>query len=63
MAVSVFRKGNSLNSLAISLAQLGEIRMKNGRHDAADEAFNECVNVCLSSGNIFIESRAREGLW
>ena len=62
-AIPVFRKFNSMNSLAISLVQIAEIRMKDGRWKDAEIAFNECVEVCKSSGNIYIESRAREGLW
>ena len=63
MAVPVFRMSNNLNSLAISLVQIAEIRLKDGRLQDAENAFNECVDVCFTSGNIYIESRAREGLW
>ena len=46
MAVPVFRKSNNLNSLAISLVQIAEIRLKDGRLQDAENAFNECVDVC-----------------
>lgn len=63
LAVPVFRKENNLNSLAISLAQLGEIAFRSGDHSSALEAFDECVDVCVMTENIYIESRVRRDLW
>lgn len=62
-AVPVFREMNSLNSLAISLAQTGEILMKKGLTAKAAEAFDECVAVCVETDNIYIESRGQNGLY
>ena len=62
-AIPVFREQNNLNSLAISLAQSGEIYMREGHVSNAADAFLESVSVCQESDNIYIESRARNGLW
>ena len=62
-AIPVFRELNNLNSLAISLAQSGEIYMREGHISNAADAFMESVSVCQESDNIYIESRARNGLW
>ena len=62
-AIPVFREQNNLNSLAISLAQSGEIYMREGHVSNAADAFMESVSVCQESDNIYIESRARNGLW
>lgn len=62
-AIPVFREQNNLNSLAISLAQSGEIYMREGHVSKAADAFLESVSVCQESDNIYIESRARNGLW
>jgi DNA-binding CsgD family transcriptional regulator len=63
MAVPIFRDGNNLNSLAISLAQLGEIAFNAGDIMAAEKAYEECIEVCMNTGNKYIESRARKDLW
>ncbi len=63
VAVPVFREQNNLNSLAISLAQSGEIQMRKGRLVQAAEAFQESIGVCLQTGNKYIESRCRNGMW
>lgn len=62
-AVPVFRKFNNLNSLAIALVQIGEIQAESGIKVESFNAFMEGVDVCTKSGNIYVESRAREGLW
>lgn len=62
-AIPVFREGNNLNSLAISLAQIGEIAFNAGDLLEAEKAFEECAEVCISSGNKYIESRIRKDLW
>lgn len=62
-AIPVFREQNNLNSLAISLAQSGEIYMRTGHLSNAADAFLESVSICQESDNIYIESRARNGLW
>ena len=62
-AVPVFREGNNLNSLAISLAQIGEIAFEAGEVSAAEKAYEECLEVCTDTGNKYIESRVRKDLW
>ena len=62
-ATSVFRDQNNLNSLAIALAQQGEIYARTGKTVKAADCFNECVEVCQNTANIYIESRGRKGLW
>lgn len=62
-AIPVFRATNNLNSLAISLAQSGEIKMKKGQKTMAEAAFAECIDVCESTDNMYIESRGRKGMW
>jgi DNA-binding CsgD family transcriptional regulator len=62
-AVPVFRDGNNLNSLAISLAQIGEIAFEAGEVSAAEKAYEECLEVCTDTGNKYIESRVRKDLW
>lgn len=62
-AVPVFREENNLNSLAIVLAQIGEIAMQEGDENRAQAAMDECLDVCRNTSNIYIESRARKGLW
>lgn len=42
-------KDNNLNSLAISLVQLGEIAFKAGDTSSAIKAYNECVKVCTDT--------------
>ena len=62
-AVPVFKTQNNLNSLAISLAQQGEIYSRAGNRAMAEDSFMKCVEVCQNNGNIYIESRGRNGLW
>lgn len=62
-AIPVFREINNLNSLAISLVQLGEIAFMQGRIHDAGNAYNECVDICVKTKNIYIESRVRKNLW
>lgn len=62
-AIPVFRQGNNLNSLAISLAQLGEIEFRSGDIQTAIDSYDECVKVCIETGNVYIESRVRKDLW
>ena len=62
-AIPVFREINNLNSLAISLVQLGEIAFMQGRIHDAGNAYNECVDICVKTKNIYIESRVRKDLW
>ena len=62
-AVPVFREMNNLNSLAISLAQTGEILMRKGQISQSSAAFLESIEVCIESGNKYIESRNRNGMW
>jgi DNA-binding CsgD family transcriptional regulator len=62
-AVPVFKTQNNLNSLAISLAQQGEIYSRAGNRAMAEDSFMKCVEVCQTTGNIYIESRGRNGLW
>lgn len=63
LAIPIFREGNNLNSLAISLAQLGEIAFKAGDVCAAEKAYDECLDICIKTKNIYIESRVRKDLW
>ena len=62
-AVPVFREMNNLNSLAISLAQMGEILMRKGQISQSSAAFLESIEVCIESGNKYIESRNRNAMW
>lgn len=62
-AIPVFREANNLNSLAISLAQMGEIAVRSGDLAAAKKVYDECVDVCTGTKNIYIESRVRKDLW
>lgn len=63
MALPVFKKVNNLNSLAITYAQLGEIAAERGNISAADAAFNESIRIADGIKHIYIESRARKGLY
>lgn len=63
MALPVFKEHNSLNSLAITYAQLGEIAAQRMDVAAADAAFNESISVSRSIKHIYMESRAQKGLY
>lgn len=63
MALPVFEEYNSLNSLAITYAQLGEIAVIRYDTAAASEAFGKSVSVSRSIRHIYIESRALKGLY
>lgn len=63
MALPVFEEYNSLNSLAITYAQLGEIAAIRYDTAAASEAFGKSVSVSRSIRHIYMESRALKGLY
>lgn len=63
LALPVFRKFNSLNSLAITCTQLGEIAALNNKVEQARAFFTEAVAICQGMNHIYMESRAREGLF
>ena len=63
MALPVFEEYNSLNSLAITYAQLGEIAAIRYDTAAASEAFGKSVSVSQSIRHIYMESRALKGLY
>lgn len=62
-ALPVFKEQNSINSLAITYAQLGEIAAINGDMEQADIAFNESIALSCSIRHIYLESRATKGLY
>lgn len=63
MALPVFEEYNTLNSLAITYAQLGEIAAIRYDTAAASEAFGKSVSVSRSIRHIYMESRALKGLY
>lgn len=63
MALPVFEEYNSLNSLAITYAQLGEIAAIRYDTAAASEAFGKSVSVSRSIRHIYMELRALKGLY
>lgn len=63
MALPVFEEYNSMNSLAITYAQLGEIAAIRYDTAAASEAFGKSVSVSRSIRHIYMESRALKGLY
>lgn len=63
MALPVFEEYNSLNSLAITYAQLGEIAAIRYDTAAASEAFGKSVSVSRSIRHKYMESRALKGLY
>lgn len=63
LALPVFKKQNNLNSLAITYAQLGDIAFHNGDIEGAAAAFNESVRISAGIGHLYLESRARYGLY
>lgn len=63
MALPVFEEYNSLNSLAITYAQLGEIAAIRYDTAAASEAFGKSVSVSRSIRHLYMESRALKGLY
>jgi DNA-binding CsgD family transcriptional regulator/tetratricopeptide (TPR) repeat protein len=63
LALPVFISQNSLNSLAITYAQLGEIAAWKGNVAEADAAFTESIKVSQSIRHIYMESRASKGMY
>lgn len=62
-ALAVFRKTKNHNSTAITLAQLGDIASAEGKTETAAELYGESIEICMKSGNIYVESRNRKGIW
>lgn len=62
-SLPVFRAQNNHNSLAITYCQLGDIAAANGEIAASEKYFKEAIGVCQEINHIYIESRARKGLY
>ena len=62
-ALPVFQELNNLNSLAITYCQLGEIEAINGETAASEKYFEEAISACREINHIYMESRARKGLY
>lgn len=63
LALPVFQQQNNQNSLAITYCQLGEIAAVNGDVAASDMYFEKAISVCKEINHIYMESRARRGLY
>ena len=62
-ALPVFQEQNNHNSLAITYCQLGDIAAANGEVAASEKYYEEAIAVCKEINHIYIESRARKGLY
>ena len=62
-AYPVFKEQNSLSSLSITCAQLGDIAAANGNIHEAIGYYEESILHSGTIGNIYIESRAARGLY
>jgi predicted ATPase/DNA-binding CsgD family transcriptional regulator len=61
-ALKVHRESGDQIGVALSLVQIGFIRLCSGEWEAAADRFAECVRVCESSGNVWYHMHARWGL-
>ena len=62
-ALPVFSEKNNQNSSSITYVQLGEITARNNNYNEAEHSFNEAIKICKSINHIYMESRARKGLY
>ena len=62
-ALPVFLQQNNHNSLAITYCQLGEIAAVNKEVAASEEYFEKAISLCKEINHIYMESRARNGLY
>ena len=62
-ALPVFLEKNNQNSSSITYVQLGEIAARNNNYKKAEHSFNEAIKICKSINHIYMESRARKGLY
>lgn len=62
-ALPVFLEKNNQNSSSITYVQLGEIAARNNNYNEAEHSFNEAIKICKSINHIYMESRARKGLY
>ena len=62
-ALPVFQQQNNFNSLAITYCQLGEIAAVKRQIAASEKYFENAISVCREINHIYMESRARDGLY
>lgn len=62
-ALPVFLQQNNYNSLAITYCQLGEIAAVNKEVAASEKYFENAISLCKEINHIYMESRARNGLY
>lgn len=62
-ALPVFLERNNQNSAAITYVQLGEIAAGKGNCHNAEKLFNEAIRICEGMNHVYMESRARKGLY
>lgn len=62
-ALPVFLERNNQNSAAITYVQLGEIAAGKGNYHKAEKLFNEAIRICEGMNHVYMESRARKGLY
>ncbi|MBQ6709080.1 MAG: hypothetical protein IJN26_00065 [Bacteroidales bacterium] len=62
-ALPVFLQQNNHNSLAITYCQLGEIAAVNQEVAASEDYFEKAISLCKEINHIYMESRARNGLY
>lgn len=62
-ALPVFLQQNNYNSLAITYCQLGEIAAVNKEVAVSEEYFEKAISLCKEINHIYMESRARNGLY
>lgn len=63
LAVPVLENENSLNSLAIAYAQIGEASLHEHRPAEAEHAFLKCIEAAAAFGNHYVEARGHKGIW
>ncbi len=61
-AMPVLQRENNINSLSICYAQMGLISHKEGDDNSSADYYEKALELCLQSGNLYIEKKAHQGI-
>ncbi len=62
-ALQVLKENEKLHSLSIVYNQLGDLEIEGGKEEDARDYYSKALALSKSTGNLYIESKARYGLW